>query len=184
MLRGNWWEIFKEPELNDLESQLDLSNQNIAQAYELIMASRAQVREARSAYFPTVTTTASYSRFRTSQSTGQAKSSPANPNSNQFLLPFNVSWEPDLWGRIRNTVHQNSYAAQASAADLENQRLSEQAHLAVFYFQLRGQDALEDIFQRAVEVDRQSLELTRVLYRTGLDNDESVAQAEITLKSA
>jgi len=184
VLRGNWWEIFKEPELNDLESQLDLSNQNIAQAYELIMASRAQVREARSAYFPTVTTTASYSRFRTSQSTGQAKSSPANPNSNQFLLPFNVSWEPDLWGRIRNTVHQNSYAAQASAADLENQRLSEQAHLAVFYFQLRGQDALEDIFQRAVEVDRQSLELTRVLYRTGLDNDESVAQAEITLKSA
>ena len=184
MLRGNWWEIFKEPELNDLESQLDLSNQNIAQAYELIMASQAQVREARSAYFPTVTTTASYSRFRTSQSTGQAKSSPANPNSNQFLLPFNVSWEPDLWGRIRNTVHQNSYAAQASAADLENQRLSEQAHLAVFYFQLRGQDALEDIFQRAVEVDRQSLELTRVLYRTGLDNDESVAQAEITLKSA
>jgi NodT family efflux transporter outer membrane factor (OMF) lipoprotein len=182
--RGNWWEIFQEPELNELESQLDLSNQNIAQAYELFMASRAQVREARSAYFPTVTTTPGYSRFRTSQSTGQAKSSPANPNSNQFLLPFNVSWEPDLWGRIRNTVHQNSYAAQVSAADLENQRLSEQAHLAVFYFQLRGQDALEDVFQKAVEVDRQSLELTRVLYRTGLDNDESVAQAEITLKSA
>ncbi len=182
--RGKWWEIFQEPELNDLESQLDLSNQNIAQAYELFMASRAQVREARSAYFPTVATTPAYSRFRTSQSTGQAKSSPVNPNSNQFLLPFNVSWEPDLWGRIRNTVHQNSYAAQVSAADLENQRLSEQAHLAVYYFQLRGQDALEDVFQKAVEVDRQSLELTRVLYRTGLDNDESVAQAEITLKSA
>jgi NodT family efflux transporter outer membrane factor (OMF) lipoprotein len=183
-VRGNWWEIFEEPELNDLESQLDLSNQNIAQAYELFMASRAQVREARSAYFPTVTTTPGYTRLRTAQSTGQAKPSPANPNSNQFLLPFNVSWEPDLWGRIRNTVRQNSYAAQVSAADLENQRLSEQAHLAVFYFQLRGQDALEDIFQKAVEVDRQSLELTRVLYRTGLDNDESVAQAEITLKSA
>jgi outer membrane protein TolC len=95
-----------------------------------------------------------------------------------------VSWKPDLWGRERNTVHQSSYAAQVSAADLENVKLTVQTNLAVFYFQLRGQDALEELYQRTVEVDRESLELTRVLYKSGLGNDEAVARAEIALKSS
>jgi len=84
---------------------------------------------------------------------------------------------------VRNTVRQTANAAQVSAADLENQKLTEQANLAIFYFELRGQDALEDLLRKTVEVDRQSLELTRVLYKTGLDNDEGGRQAEITLKS-
>src|ERR1700720_2037942 len=100
------------------------------------------------------------------------------------LQKVDVSWEPDLWGRVRNMVHQFSYAAQVSAADLENEKLTEQANLAVFYFDLRGQDALEELFRKTVEVDRQSLELTRVRYRLGLDNDEAVAQAEIALEGA
>ena len=95
-----------------------------------------------------------------------------------FNLPFDVSWEPDLWGRVRNSVHQFSRAARVSAADLENVKLTEQANLAVFYFQLRGQDALEDLYQTTVEVDQQSLDLTRVLYKSGIGNDEAVAQAE------
>jgi len=101
-----------------------------------------------------------------------------------FNLPFDVSWEPDLWGRVRNSVHQFSRAAQVSAADLENVKLTEQANLAVFYFQLRGQDALEDLYQETVDVDQKSLDLTRVRYKSGLDNDEAVAQAEIALESA
>jgi NodT family efflux transporter outer membrane factor (OMF) lipoprotein len=185
MLRGKWWEIYQEPELNSLEEELNISNQNIARAFENFMAARAQVQQARSNYYPTVSVGASYARNRSSQSQTSAPGlSKANPNSNAFNLPFDVAWEPDLWGRVRNTVRQSANAAQVSAADLENQKLTEQANLAVFYFELRGQDALEDLLRKTVEVDRQSLELTRVLYKTGLDNDEAVAQAEITLKSS
>jgi len=185
MLRGKWWEIYQEPELNSLEEKLNISNQNIARAFEDFMAARAQVQQVRSAYYPTVSVGPSYARNRASQSQTSAQvSSKGNPNSNTFNLPFDVAWEPDLWGRVRNTVRQSTNAAQVSAADLENQRLTEQANLAVFFFELRGQDALEDLFQKTVEIDRQSLELTRVLYKTGLDNDEAVAQAEITLKSS
>jgi NodT family efflux transporter outer membrane factor (OMF) lipoprotein len=185
VLRGKWWEIYQEPELNSLEEKLNISNQNIARAFQNFMAARAQVQQARSAYYPTVSVGASYARNRSSQSQTSAPGlSKANPNSNAFNLPFDVAWEPDLWGRVRNTVRQSANAAQVSAADLENQELTEQANLAIFYFELRGQDALEDLLRKTVEVDRQSLELTRVLYKTGLDNDEAVAQAEITLKSS
>ncbi len=185
MLRGKWWEIYQEPELNSLEEKLNISNQNIARAFENFMAARAQVQQARSAYYPTASVGVSYARNRSSQSQTSAPGlSKANPNSNAFNLPFDVAWEPDLWGRVRNTVRQSANAAQVSAADLENQKLTEQANLAIFYFELRGQDALEDLLRKTVEVDRQSLELTRVLYKTGLDNDEAVAQAEITLKSS
>jgi len=184
-LRGKWWEIYQEPELNALEDKLNVSNQNIAQSYANFMAARAQVQQARSNYYPTVGVGPSYSRNRSSQSQGSASSlSSANPNSNVFNLPFDVSWEPDLWGRVRNTVRQFSNAAQVSAADLENVKLTEQTNLAVFYFQLRGQDALEDLYQQTVEVDQKSLDLTHVLYKSGLDNDEAVAQAEIALESA
>jgi len=184
-LRGKWWEIYQEPELNSLEERLNISNQNIARAFEDFMAARAQVQQARSAYYPSVSVGPSYARNRASQSQTTAQvSSKGNPNSNTLNLPFDVAWEPDLWGRVRNTVRQSANAAQVSAADLENQRLTEQANLAVFFFELRGQDALEDLFRKTVEIDRQSLELTRVLYKTGLDNDEAVAQAEITLKSS
>src|SRR4029077_1048703 len=185
MLRGKWWEIYQEPELNSLEEELNISNQNIARAFEDFMAARAQVQQARSAYYPTVSVGPSYARNRASQSQTTAQvSSKGNPNSNTFNLPFDVAWEPDLWGRVRNTVRQSANAAQVSAADLENQKLTEQANLAVFFFELRGQDALEDLFRKTVEIDRQSLEITRVLYKTGLDNDEAVAQAEITLESS
>jgi len=89
-LRSNWWEIYQEPELNALEDKLNNSNQSIAQSYQNFMAARAQVRQARASYSPTVTTTPAYTRSRT-----------ANVNSNEFDLPFDVSWEPDVWGRIR-----------------------------------------------------------------------------------
>jgi NodT family efflux transporter outer membrane factor (OMF) lipoprotein len=184
-LRGKWWEIYQEPELNSLEEKLNISNQNIARAFEDFMAARAQVQQARSAYYPTVSVGVSYARNRASQSQTTAPGvSKGNLSGNAFNLPFDVAWEPDLWGRVRNTVRQNANGAQVSAADLENQKLTEQANLAVFYFELRGQDALEDLFRKTVEVDRESLELTRVLYKTGLGNDEAVAQAEITLKSS
>jgi NodT family efflux transporter outer membrane factor (OMF) lipoprotein len=205
-LKGKWWEMFNEPELNALEEQLNIDNQNIAQYFQNFMAARAQVREARAGYFPTVTfnpaftkagggssavsavtgTTGTTGTSTTSGSTTPSTSSTAakSGSGTDFALPIDVSWEPDLWGRIRNTVREFQYAAQVSAADLENERLTEQAALAAFYFELRGQDALQDLYNRTVEADRKALDLTRALFETGIDNSEAVAQAEVTLETA
>jgi NodT family efflux transporter outer membrane factor (OMF) lipoprotein len=194
VLKGKWWEMFNEPELNALEDQLNIDNQNIAQFFQNFMAARAQVREARAGYFPTVTANPAVTATRTGGAaggtaigTGGATSvSPSGGASisTVYSLPLEASWAPDLWGRVRNTVREFQYAAQVSAADLENERLTEQAALAEFYFQLRGQDALQELYNRTVEADRQSLDLTRALYETGIDNDESVAEAEVTLENA
>jgi NodT family efflux transporter outer membrane factor (OMF) lipoprotein len=193
-LKGKWWEAFGEPELNALEEQLNINNQNIAQFFQNFMVARAQVAVARSSYFPTLTTSPSATRTRTSSAlgkgvanngtgatTGTGTTGTSGSTFNEFQLPFDVSWEPDLWGRVRNTVRQARYAAQVSAADLENERLTEQASLAEFYFQLRGQDALQDLFNKTIEAQKKSLELTKVLVETGIDSPEDVAQAEVTL---
>jgi NodT family efflux transporter outer membrane factor (OMF) lipoprotein len=108
----------------------------------------------------------------------------ASTTFTNIALPIDVSWEPDLWGRVRNTVREFRYAAQVSAADLENERLTEQADLAQFYFQLRGQDALQDLYNRTIQADKESLNLTRALLETGIDSPEDVAQAEVTLADA
>jgi NodT family efflux transporter outer membrane factor (OMF) lipoprotein len=202
VLKGKWWEMFNEPELNALEDQLNIDNQNIAQYFQNFMAARAQVSEARSGFYPTVTANPSVTNSRTSTttnttasiipagsgSTGTGNTIAASNNTTRiasnFSLPVDATWQPDLWGRIRNTVHEFQYAAQVSAADLENERLTEQAALAEYYFQLRGQDALQDVYNRTIEADKQSLELTRALAEIGIDNQEAVAQAEVTLKDA
>jgi NodT family efflux transporter outer membrane factor (OMF) lipoprotein len=183
LLKGKWWEIFNEPELNVLEDQLNIDNQNIKQFFENFMAARAQVREARAGYFPTVTANPSLTKTGTG---GKASTSSANAGNSgsDYALPVEASWAPDLWGRVRNTVHEFQYAAQVSAADLENERLTEQAALAEYFFELRGQDALQDLYNRTIDADRKALELTRALVETGIDSPEAVAQAEVTLKNA
>lgn len=195
-LKGQWWKMFHAPELDALEAQLDIDNQNIAQAFESFMAARAQVRQARASYYPTVTIGPAYSvsgvgnvsgRTRTGVggTTGTTTATGGGESiTNLFSLPLDVSWAPDLWGRVRNTVREFQYAAQVSAADLENQRLTEQASLAEFYFQLRGQDALQAVFDHTVAADRRALELTRALADTGIDNEEAVVQAQVTLQVA
>ena len=193
-LKGKWWEMFNEPELNALEDQLNIDNQNIAQYFQNFMAARAQVSEARAGYFPTAAVNPSYTRTSVGTAAGNTGTgsggttgvAPAKGRTtiSDFSLPFDVSWEPDLWGRVRNTVSEYRYAAQVSAADLENERLTEQADLAEYFFELRGQDALQDLYNRTIEADRQALALTRALYETGIDNQEAVAQAEVTLADA
>ena len=101
-----------------------------------------------------------------------------------YSLPFDASWEPDFWGRIRNTVRANIYAAQASAADLENVRLTDQAELAVDYYELRAQDSLKELLDSTVIAYQETLDLTRSQYKAGLSTDEAVAQAEAQLKAA
>jgi NodT family efflux transporter outer membrane factor (OMF) lipoprotein len=194
MLHGKWWEIYNDPELNALEEQLNVNNQNIKQAFENFMEARALVAQARSQLFPTVGTTPSYQRSRSSANVGNAASSSGSggsgatttPNlqSQIFSLPVAASWEPDLWGKVRNTIHEAQYNAQLSAADLENQKLTEQASLAMFFFELRGQDALQKIFDETIEADKKSVELTRARYETGVDDQISLVQAQNALESA
>ncbi|MGB6387655.1 MAG: efflux transporter outer membrane subunit [Terriglobales bacterium] len=185
-LRGKWWEIFNDPELNALEEQLDINNQNIKEFFENFMEARAIVREARAQYFPTLTTAPAFTRSRSSANLNSGAGSGSNSQlqSTLYSLPLEASWEPDLWGKVRNTVHEAQYAAQVSAADLENERLTEQASLATFFFEIRGQDQLQKIFNDTVEADQKALDLTRGLYETGIDDQIAVVQAETTLQSA
>jgi len=191
MLRGKWWEIFNDPELNALEEQLNINNQNIKQFFENFMEARAIVREAHAQYFPTLATAPSFSRSRTSSNLGSIPVTTTGTGTavrqlqtTVYSLPLEASWEPDLWGKIRNTVHQAQYAAQVSAADLENERLIEQASLAEFFFEIRGQDQLQKIFNETVASDQKELDLARARYETGIDDQISVVEAETTLQSA
>jgi len=180
-LRGKWWEIYNEPELNALEEQLNINNQSIKQSFENFMAARAIVGQARSQFLPTVTAGASGTRSRSSSNLGTTSS---GATSTLLDLPVTASWEPDLWGKIRNTVRQAQYSAQLSAADLENERLTEQAALAVYFFELRGQDALRQILDTTVAEDEKSLEYAKAQYETGVATQLALVQAENTLESA
>ena len=191
MLRGKWWEIFNDPELNGLEDQLDGSNQTIAQAYQDYLAARALVQQARSQFFPTISTTPAITRSRsaTGSLTSGAGSGGAGATTtggavNLFSLPGEISWEPDLWGKVRNTVNQQRYNAQVSAADLANVRLSEQSTLAQLFFQLRGQDALQKLFDDTVAADRKTVDYAQAQYDTGVGDKISLVEAETALQSA
>ncbi len=125
VIRGKWWEMFNDPELNALEEQVNISNQNIAAAFASFLSARALVKEAQSQYFPTVTTSPAITRSR--RSFGGIAGLSSNSAITDYSLPFDASWEPDLWGRIQNTVKANTAEAQATAADLENTRLTVEA---------------------------------------------------------
>jgi NodT family efflux transporter outer membrane factor (OMF) lipoprotein len=151
------------------------------------MEARTLVAQARSQLYPTIGITPAYQRSRSSATIANS-SGGSNTSSGQqstiYTLPLGASWEPDLWGKIRNTIRESQYNAQLSAADLENERLTEQASLAVFFFELRGQDALQKIFDETVEADKKSVELTRSRYETGVDTEISLVQAENALQNA
>ena len=151
-LRGEWWRLFGEPQLDALQARVSVSNQNLAQAEAAYRQASALVREARASLFPTVTIGFGYTRsggaggtatsgpVTGSTPTAAARSS-AGAGSNSFLLGLDVSWTPDLWGKIRRGIQSSQASAQASAGDVENARLSYQAALAQNYFQMRMLDA-------------------------------------------
>jgi NodT family efflux transporter outer membrane factor (OMF) lipoprotein len=198
-LRGKWWEMFNDPELTALEDQVNISNQNIAAAAATFLSARAMVKEARAQYFPTLTTSPAITRIQQSSSlktfttgsgsgsgsggSGSGSSSSTNLPFTEYSLPFDASWQPDLWGKIRNQVRSQVYGAQASAADLENVRLTVQSEVAIDYFSLRTQDTLQELLNSTVIAYQESLKLTQALYETGIDSDEAVAQAETQLES-
>ena len=183
VLRGAWWQIYGDPQLNALEEQVNLSNQNIALAEAQFRQARALVQQARAAYFPTVTVGAGVTRSRQSATFLANPTRSAGAAFTDYLLPLDVTWQADVWGRIRRTVESNQAGAQASAADLENARLSIQAELAQNYLQMRTLDAQKQLLDESVVAFGKSLELTKNRYTSGVASKADVLQAETQLKT-
>ncbi len=184
MIRGNWWEIFHEPELNALEDQLNVNNQNIKVAFENFMEARALIAEARSQYWPTIMSGPSWNRARSSGNLRNSSQANTGSTSTLWSAPLQVSWTPDFWGKIRNEVRTEQYSAQVSAADLEVEKLTEQASLAQFYFEIRGQDMLQQILDNTVKADQAALDAAQGAYDAGTGDYISVVEARSTLQSA
>jgi NodT family efflux transporter outer membrane factor (OMF) lipoprotein len=182
--RGKWWEVFGDPVLDALEDQIDVSNLNIAQAEAQFRSARATVRGARADFYPLVTASASVTRAKTSANIrNQPGTVPVGTTTTTYQLPVDVSYEVDVWGRIRRNVESSVAAAQASAADLETVRLSMHAELAADYFLLRGQDAQKQLLDSNVTAYEKALELTLNRYNQGVVSGIDVAQAQTQLET-
>jgi NodT family efflux transporter outer membrane factor (OMF) lipoprotein len=189
-LRGKWWEIFSDTQLNSLEEQIAVSNQNVAASAANFLAARALVKQARAQYYPTIGVGPSITYARQpfvnlGSSGGSGGSSGALLSGLYafYALPFDASWQPDFWGKVKNTVKANIFAAQASAADLENVLLTAQAEVAVDYYQLRVQDAQKKLLDDTVKAYQDSYDIAKQRFDAGIDSDEDVAQAETQLES-
>jgi NodT family efflux transporter outer membrane factor (OMF) lipoprotein len=181
--RGKWWMLYEDPLLNALQDVVTSSNQDLKVAESRYRQARALVEGARGSYLPTVTAGAAVSRFRNSANV--FGNTPANIGpANEFQLPLDVSWELDIWGRVRRSVESSEASAQAIAADLENVRLSLQTELAVNYFLLRGIDSERLLLERTLVSYRKAHELTINRHEGGVASDADVAQAETQLRTA
>jgi NodT family efflux transporter outer membrane factor (OMF) lipoprotein len=178
---GAWWKIFQNPELDALEDQVTAANQNLKIALAQYDQAQATTREARAAYFPVVTGKAGEARERASRNVANKT---GVETFNDFAMGADLSYEIDIWGRVRNTVAANADQAQASAADLAGVELSLHASLASTYFALRGADAAQGVLDRTVETDRKALALTRQRYAGGVAAEADVDQAETQLENA
>lgn len=203
-IRAKWWEMYNDPVLNGLEEQVRVANQSILEAEANFRAARTLIQTARSALFPLVTVSPSYtnSRFSSTSSgrtgiiTGGATTATTGSGSNvatpsggsniinDFTLPVDVSYTVDLWHRARNQLAANTFSAQASAADVATALLSTQAELATDYFEVRALDAERDVYRQTLDAYRRTLDLTLTLYRLGIDSDLDVTQAQTQLDTA
>ncbi len=184
MIRGKWWEVFNEPELNALEEQLNVNNQNIQVSFQNFMEARALVAEARAQYWPTVSVNPAWNRSRSSTNLRNSSQANTGQTSTLWTAPLEVSWTPDLWGKIRNEVREAQFSAQASEADLELEKLTEQASLAQFYFEIRGQDMLQQILNQTVAADKKAQDAAQGAFDAGTGDYISVVEARATLQSA
>jgi NodT family efflux transporter outer membrane factor (OMF) lipoprotein len=195
--KGEWWSIYHDPLLDQLERQVAISNQNVKQYEAQYREAKATVDVARSALFPTVSGTASATRslrgfsgsgggvVGTTSSTGVTTgSSGSGRASNTYTLEGTFDWDLDVWGRIRRQIESDVAAAQVSAADLSNATLSAQATLATDYFELRYQDALGKLLTDTVNAYARALQITQNQYNAGTTSSADVAAAETQLDSA
>jgi NodT family efflux transporter outer membrane factor (OMF) lipoprotein len=191
LLKGKWWEIYNDKQLNALEEQVSVSNQNVKQAEAIFQEARAVVREARSVLFPTIAGGFSASASGTGNTGGTPVASNggtvirgASGVSTAFSLPFTATWEPDLWGSIRRTVAGDIATAQSDAANIENAKLLFQSELAQDYFGIHGIDAEAALLTTTVASYQQYLELTQNRFAGGIASGLDVAFAQTQLYSA
>jgi NodT family efflux transporter outer membrane factor (OMF) lipoprotein len=181
LLKGKWWEIYQDPQLNRLEERIATDNQSLRQASETYLAARDQVKVARAALFPTASANVATSRNDVSKN--GPLYSPTKPAAyGDFQLEGEASWEPDFWGRIRRTVEQARENAQASAADVAGVDLALHSEMAADYFQLRGLDSDIKLLESSVKDLEGQLDLTERLFKGGIGTQVDVAQAQTQLE--
>lgn len=182
-LGGEWWKIFQDPQLDALELQVNVSNQNLKAAAAQFQQARAALRYNRADYYPTVAAGPSATRTRVSSNRPPPNSIFNGVTENDFVLPFDVSYQADVWGRIRKNVESYREQAQASAADLATVNLSMHADLAVDYFEARSLDAEEQLLNSTVKQYEQALELNENRYQGGIASEVEVEQAKTILQT-
>ena len=180
--KGTWWEIYSDSQLNALEDQLTAANQTLKAAQDRFAAARAAIGSFRAAYYPTLSVAPSAAGIGQSQNKALYGNN-GHQTYSDYQIPFDVSYEPDLWGRVRQNVVSARVNAQASAADLANVALSMHAELALDYFDLRGMDSQEQLLQSTVNSYAEALRLTQDLYNGGLASAVDVAQAQTQLET-
>ncbi len=181
-LGGSWWTIFQDPQLDSLELQVNVSNQNLKAAQAQFQQARAVLRYYRADYYPTVTAGPEATRTRVSAN-APTNSILRGTTYNDFVLPFDVSYQADVWGRVRKNVESYREQAQASAADLATVNLSMHADLAVDYFQARSLDAEEQLLNSTVKEYQQALDLTESRFQGGIASEVEVQQAMTQLQT-
>jgi NodT family efflux transporter outer membrane factor (OMF) lipoprotein len=184
LLRGKWWEIFGDSQLDSLEDELTVSNQDLKVAEARLRESRAQIRFNRSFLAPTISASPSVSNERVSANQPYFPSSEANNGTGNYTLPIDLSYEVDLWGRVRRTISASREEAQATAADLQTARLSLHAELAIDYFELRSADAQKQLLDDTVKAYTDALQLTQNRFDGGAAPKSDVAQAQTQLDAA
>ena len=178
--KGKWWEMFGDAQLNALEETIDTNNQNVKQAEANFREARAAVRGNRANYYPTIGVNPSITQADTGPNNGRG----TGGTSSAFAIPGEVTWEPDLWGRVRLSVENAVNNAQVSAAELENVRLSQQALLAVDYFSLAANDMQQAILKDTIEAYDKNLKLTQDRFGGGVASRADVTLAQTQLAGA
>lgn len=183
VLRGKWWEVYQDPQLNALEERIAVSNQTLKAAEAQFRQARAMVRYYRADFFPTVTAGVSAVREKLSSNRPLSQFT-GGVTTNDLIIPVDMTYEPDVWGKVRRNVESYRASAQATFADLEAVSLSLHAELAMDYFQARELDAEAQLLDSTVDGYKQSLDLTENRYRGGVVSQVDVAQARTLLETA
>lgn len=182
--RGNWWESFGDPQLDSLEEQVTAANQSLKVAEARLRQARSMIRFNRASLAPTISTAPSVVNERLSANEPYFPASQANNGTGNFNLPFDLSYEVDLWGRVRRTINASREEAQATAADLQTASLSLHAELALDYFELRSADAQKQLLDDTVKAYTDALQLTQNRFEGGAAPKSDVAQAQTQLEAA
>jgi NodT family efflux transporter outer membrane factor (OMF) lipoprotein len=184
--RGEWWTVYRDPKLSFLLRQVEISNQNVAAAAASYEQARALIREAQASLFPTLsasyTATRAYSGPASGGAGAIASAGRLGRYTTTFVPGFTSTWDLDVWGKVRRQIESNASVAQATAADLDNAKLSAQAALASAYFNLRAADSLHDLLVRYTEEYKKTLKIVRDQFNAGFsvtEGDVATAEAQV-----